>query len=110
VGRQRTHAVPARDQAARPLMDKNGGMDIEALMEWATELKAALVGYATTPGFARRLLQAVASASGSESGRQDDWAEAVEALLFEPGPDSREPLLDRYLRTNRNIAPEDRLV
>lgn len=91
-------------------MDKNGSMDIEALMERATELKAALVGYATTPGFARRLSQAVTSASGSESGRQDAWAEAVEALLYEPGPDGREPLLDRYLRTNKTIPPEDRFV
>lgn len=99
--------MPDRDQASRPLMDNNGGMDIEALMERATELKAALVDYATTPGFARRLSQAVAS--GPESGRGDDWAEAVEALLYEPS-DSREPLLDRYLRTNRNITPEDRLV
>ncbi|MGX1161305.1 hypothetical protein FBY31_0322 [Arthrobacter sp. SLBN-100] len=90
-------------------MDKNGGMDVEALMERAADLKAALVGYATTPGFARRLALAVASASGPESGREDHWAEAVEALLYEPS-DSREPLLDRCLRTNRNIAPEDRLV
>ncbi|MGO4584599.1 hypothetical protein AB4Z38_12030 [Arthrobacter sp. 2RAF6] len=83
-------------------------MDIEALMDRATELKAALVDYATTPGFARRLSQAVTSASGSESGRQDAWAEAVEALLYEPGPDGREPLLDRYLRTNKTITLEDR--
>lgn len=27
-----------------------------------------------------------------------------------PLTERREPLLDRYLRTNRNIAPEDRLV
>ncbi|WP_427015937.1 hypothetical protein ACQCSX_14215 [Pseudarthrobacter sp. P1] len=84
-------------------------MEIEALMEQATKLKETLVEYATSPGFARLLSQAMASTSRLESGQQGHWAEAVEALLYEPGT-GREPLLDRYLRTNRNIAPEDRLV
>lgn len=84
-------------------------MDIEALLERAVELKESLVAYATTPGFARRLTQAMASVSGSETGQQGAWAEAIEALLYEPA-DGREPLLDRYLRTNRNIDAQDRLV
>ncbi|MET3923869.1 hypothetical protein [Arthrobacter sp. UYEF20] len=41
---------------------------------------------------------------------QDQWAQAVELLLYYPDQDGREPLLERYLRTNKNIGPEDRLV
>lgn len=79
-------------------------------MDRAADLKTVLVEYASTPGFAGRLSQAMDSASGHATELQDQFSEAVESLLYQPGPDGREPLLDRYLRTNRNIAPEDRRI
>ncbi|WP_211881982.1 hypothetical protein [Pseudarthrobacter albicanus] len=85
-------------------------MDIEKLLDRAANLKEALVGYASSPGFARRLSQAMSDFSGRAGDGQDQWADAVEMLLYFPGQDGREPLLERYLRTNKNIEPEDRLV
>ncbi|HAG59931.1 MAG TPA: hypothetical protein DCL83_11755, partial [Arthrobacter bacterium] len=72
--------------------------------------KEALVDYASSPGFARRLSQAMSDFSGLGGGEQNQWADAVESLLYDPDQDGREPLLDRYLRTNKNIAPDERLV
>lgn len=84
-------------------------MGIDELLDRAVVLKEALVDYACSPGFAGRLSQALA-VSGRGGVGQDEWAQAVEALLYDPEQDGREPLLGRYLRTNRNIDPEDRLV
>ncbi|BAS10164.1 conserved hypothetical protein [Arthrobacter sp. Hiyo4] len=85
-------------------------MGIDELLDRAGNLKKALVDYACSPGFARRLSQALSDFSGLGSAAHDQWAEAVESLLYDPDQDGREPLLDRYLRTNKTIAPEERLV
>lgn len=85
-------------------------MHIDELLERAGNLKEALVDYASSPGFARRLSQAMSDFSGLGGGEQNQWAEAVESLLYDPDQDGREPLLDRYLRTNKNIEPDERLV
>ncbi len=87
-----------------------GYMDIDGLLDRAGNLKAALVDYASSPGFTRRLSQALSDFSGRGGEGQDQWAQAVETLLYHPDQDGREPLLERYLRTNKNIGPEDRLV
>lgn len=84
-------------------------MGIDELLDRAGNLKEALVDYAASPGFSRRLSQALAVAERGGVG-QNEWAQAVEALLYDPDQDGREPLLHRYLRTNKNIEPEDRLV
>jgi len=85
-------------------------MDIYELLDRAGNLKEALVDYASSPGFVRRLSQAMSDFSGLGGGEQNQWADAVESLLYDPDQDGREPLLDRYLRTNKNIAPDERLV
>ncbi|MHA7299918.1 hypothetical protein [Pseudarthrobacter sp. MDT1-22] len=85
-------------------------MGIDELLDRAGNLKEALVDYACSPGFARRLSQALSDFSGLGSAAHDQWAEAVESLLYDPDQDGREPLLDRYLRTNKTIAREERLV
>lgn len=86
------------------------GMDMEALLDQAADLKAALVDYACSPGFSRSLSETMSALSGSGSQEHDEWAEAVETLLYLRGEGGREPLLSRYLRTNKNIAPDARLV
>lgn len=85
-------------------------MDIDALVERSAELKRNLVDYATTPGFARRLDHVFDSSHSLDRGSMDDFAAAVETMLYEPGPDGREPLLDRFLRTNKALVPGDRAV
>ncbi|MCO4275084.1 hypothetical protein NG701_11710 [Pseudarthrobacter sp. HLT3-5] len=85
-------------------------MNTDELLDRAGNLKEALVVYASSPGFARRLSQAMSDFSGLGGGEQNQWAEAVESLLYDPDQGGREPLLDRYLRTNKNIEPDERLV
>ncbi|MDI3193789.1 hypothetical protein QK290_04005 [Pseudarthrobacter sp. AL07] len=85
-------------------------MNTDELLDRAGNLKEALVAYASSPGFARRLSQAMSDFSGLGGGEQNQWAEAVESLLYDPDQGGREPLLDRYLRTNKNIEPDERLV
>lgn len=85
-------------------------MDAEALLNQAADLKTALVEYAGSPGFARSLSQTLSTLSGNGNSEHDDFVEAVEALLYLRGEGGREPLLSRYLRTNKNIAPDARLV
>ena len=85
-------------------------MNIEALLNQAADLKTALVEYAGSPGFARSLSQTLSTLSGNGNSGHDDFVEAVEALLYLRGEGGREPLLSRYLRTNRNIDPDTRLV
>ena len=85
-------------------------MDIDELLDRAGNLKAALVDYASSPGFARRLSQAMSDVAGRGGGGRDQWAQAVEMLLYYSDQDGREPLLERYLRTNKNIESKDRLV
>lgn len=84
-------------------------MDENALVDRITLLKEALVNYAGSPGFSRRLSQTMSRADAA-SVTQDRWADAVESMLYEQSADGREPLLERYLRTNRNIPAQDRLV
>ncbi|MBE4719268.1 hypothetical protein [Pseudarthrobacter sp. AB1] len=85
-------------------------MNTDELLDRAGNLKEALVAYASSPGFARRLSQAMSDFSGLGGGERNQWAEAIESLLYDPDQGGREPLLDRYLRTNKNIGPDERLV
>ncbi len=85
-------------------------LDTDALLDRAVLLKAALVDYANSPGFARRVRQTMAKFAGEGTATQDHWADAVETMLYEQAAEGREPLLSRYLRTNRNIAAQDRLI
>ena len=83
-------------------------MDIDATVNQVARLKQALADYALSPGFAKRLA-ALRHARGLEGTSAGTLDEAVEMLLYE-GLDGLEPLLQRYLRTNKNLDPADRAV
>ncbi|AIY00170.1 hypothetical protein ART_0571 [Arthrobacter sp. PAMC 25486] len=83
-------------------------MDIDATLDQVERLKTALVDYALSPGFAKRLA-AIRQRSSLQGGSMEKLTDAVESLLYEGG-DGREPLLDRYLRTNKTLTPQDRAV
>ncbi|NVM95810.1 hypothetical protein [Arthrobacter wenxiniae] len=85
-------------------------MDVTELLDRSAELKSALVDYATSPGFARRLAEALKSAETEGRPSMEEFADAVEQMLFEPSLDGREALLHRFLRTNKALSPDDRAV
>lgn len=93
---------------ARTVLRNNGGMDNDGTLEQVERLKQALVDYALSPGFAKRLT-ALRKKPTLQDDSMENLAAAVESLLYEGG-DGREPLLDRYLRTNKTLTPHDRAV
>ncbi len=89
-------------------MRNNGGMDIDATLDLVERLKRAAVDYALSPGFAKRL-EETRGRLGLHADSVENTVEAVESLLFE-GSGDKEPLLARYIRTNRALDPADRAV
>ncbi len=89
-------------------MRNNGGMDIEATLDLVERLKRDVVEYALSPGFAKRLEEA-RRRLGLTGDSVENMVDAVESLLFE-GSEGKEPLLARYIRTNKALDPADRAV
>ena len=80
---------------------------IEALMDRAATLKSALVDYATSPGFKKRLAARYDDVLKTGLGRENSLYEAIESILYDRGPGA-EPLIERYLRTNKTLDLADR--
>ncbi|MBP2414495.1 hypothetical protein JOF48_003294 [Arthrobacter stackebrandtii] len=83
-------------------------MDIDATLDLVERLKRAAVDYALSPGFAKRL-EETRGRLGLHADSVENTVEAVESLLFEGSAD-KEPLLARYIRTNKALDPADRAV
>lgn len=82
---------------------------IESLMDRAAELKSALVDYATSPGFKKRLAARYDDVLKTGLSRENSLFEAIESILYDRGPGS-EPLIERYLRTNKTLDDADRAI
>lgn len=82
---------------------------IKALMDQTAELKSALVDYATSPGFKKRLAARYEGILGTGLGRENALYEAVESMLYDRGPGA-EPLIERYLRTNKTLDDANRAI
>lgn len=81
----------------------------KALLKQAAELKSALVAYATSPGFKKRLAARFGSLSGTGLSQENAIYEAIESIIYDRGPGS-EPLIDRFLRTNKSLSTADRAI
>lgn len=90
-------------------MDSLKPQTLETLMDKSAELKAALVAYATSPGFKKRLAARVESLSGTGLSRENAIYEAIESVVYDRGPGA-EPLIDRFLRTNKSLGAQDRAI
>ena len=83
-------------------------MNVEELLSQVERLKKDLVAYATSPGFAKRTKALLAAKHAEGPATEGDAIMAVESVIYERDRQAREPLLERFLRTNKNLAPADR--
>lgn len=90
-------------------MERLSPAAIEALLDQAAELKSALVEYATSPGFKKRLAARYDDVLKTGLGRENSLYEAIESILYDRGPGA-EPLIERYLRTNKTLGQADRAI
>lgn len=90
-------------------MDSLTAQALQTLMDKSAELKGALVGYATSPGFKKRLAARFQSLAGTGLSQENAIYEAIESIIYDRGPGS-EPLIDRFLRTNKALGTDDRAI
>lgn len=83
-------------------------MSIRNEIERAAELKGRLVDYAQSPGFATALRTEMAASEPNFDEVVDTWVDAVERLIYVPRDNAKLTFLERYLKTNRQLSPEDR--
>lgn len=88
-------------------MDSLTAQALKTLMDKTAELKGALVSYATSPGFKKRLAARFQSLAGTGLSQENAIYEAIESIIYDRGPGS-EPLIDRFLRTNKTLSTQDR--
>lgn len=93
------------DTGMEPLTPEN----LKTQLDRAAELKSALVTYATSPGFKKRLAARFSSLSGTGLSQENAIYEAIESIIYDRGPGS-EPLIDRFLRTNKSLSTHDRAI
>lgn len=93
------------DTGMEPLTPEN----LKTHMDQASELKSALVDYATSPGFKKRLVARFSSLAGTGLSQENAIYEAIESIIYDRGPGS-EPLIDRFLRTNKSLSAHDRAI
>src|SRR5665811_1855565 len=85
-------------------------MNASERIERAAELKGRLVDYVQSPGFATALRTEMAASETRFDEVVDAWVDAVERLIYVPRDDAKLALLERYLKTHRQLSPEDREV